>query len=507
LAVIKLYFRFKFMNISILSVRNVRQIFATIAVLALVFSPFANVQLAQAALAVTVITVDGGASTNVLAGATIAVSVTVQGSGNPNQWHSTSYQIEGQSVVCVNTDNKSGQSSNTVQFNITAPAVAGTYDLTVQAHHDQSNCSASNHDSAPDTLVNSIIVGNPAPTHGTLSVSKVIIGDSDAVKSDFSFRVNGGNSINFSDSGYTVELPIGVPFNVVEVEDLGFISTSSAGCSGVMTTEGSNCEIKNTLREVETQKATLIVKKEFASGTPAVAFDIFGFSINGATSTSFDGVDGENTVEYTVETEYKVTEVNFEGYTPSYSSDCEATVALGETKTCIITNTYVDPLLPACTLIASDTEVAVDEVFTLTWTTANATNVDISNIGTNLALNGATTTSIQSNTTFTLIANDDVPNRTDCSVNVIIESSNGGGDSSTSGGGGNGVHIQLRDGGGSSDEDEDDQPTPQVLGEATSVVPVGAPNTGKGGSSPVSSYGFHFASAILAARKTVVNGK
>lgn len=75
------------------------------------------------------------------------------------------------------------------------------------------------------------------------------------------------------------------------------------------------------------------------------------------------------------------------------------------------------------------------------------------------------------------------------------------------GGGGNGVRVQLTDDGDDdTDEDEDEEPEGEVLGESTSVVPVGAPATGAGGTSPVSSYGFHFASAILATRKTVVNG-
>jgi uncharacterized repeat protein (TIGR01451 family) len=73
------------------------------------------------------------------------------------------------------------------------------------------------------------------------------------------------------------------------------------------------------------------------------------------------------------------------------------------------------------------------------------------------------------------------------------------------GGGGNGRNISLRDGG--DDSDEDDEPEGQVLGEATSTMPVGAPNTGAGGSA--SSYSLHGMVAILASRKgvQVSNGK
>jgi hypothetical protein len=70
----------------------------------------------------------------------------------------------------------------------------------------------------------------------------------------------------------------------------------------------------------------------------------------------------------------------------------------------------------------------------------------------------------------------------------------------SNGGGGNGTRVELRDGGGSSDdEDEDDAPEGEVLGESTSVVPVGAPSTGAGGASPLS-LDLNILTAILAAR-------
>lgn len=71
-------------------------------------------------------------------------------------------------------------------------------------------------------------------------------------------------------------------------------------------------------------------------------------------------------------------------------------------------------------------------------------------------------------------------------------------------GGGNGTRVSLRDGGGNNDDDE---PEGQVLGEATSTMPVGAPNTGKGSTS--ASFEIHALAAILASRRSVraTNGK
>jgi hypothetical protein len=64
-------------------------------------------------------------------------------------------------------------------------------------------------------------------------------------------------------------------------------------------------------------------------------------------------------------------------------------------------------------------------------------------------------------------------------------------------GGGNGRRVELSDGGG----DRDDEPEGEVLGEATSTLPVGAPNTGNGGSAV--SLDLHTVVAILASRRSV----
>jgi len=66
-------------------------------------------------------------------------------------------------------------------------------------------------------------------------------------------------------------------------------------------------------------------------------------------------------------------------------------------------------------------------------------------------------------------------------------------------GGGNGTRIELTD-----DNDDEDEPEGQVLGEATSTLPVGAPNTGAGGAS--ASFDLHTVVAILATRRSVKNG-
>lgn len=80
-------------------------------------------------------------------------------------------------------------------------------------------------------------------------------------------------------------------------------------------------------------------------------------------------------------------------------------------------------------------------------------------------------------------------NNTPCTVTMNSDISltahfdlNSGGSSSGGGSSGGGERISLDRGG--NDDDDEDEPTPQVLGESTSVIPAGAPNTGFGGTSP-----------------------
>jgi hypothetical protein len=68
--------------------------------------------------------------------------------------------------------------------------------------------------------------------------------------------------------------------------------------------------------------------------------------------------------------------------------------------------------------------------------------------------------------------------------------------------GGNGRRVELTDNGGRVEGDSDNQPQGEVLGASTDVLPVGAPNTGAGGASPIS-LGIHGLVAILGTRRSV----
>lgn len=152
------------MNIQTISVSLLQKIFATIAVFALVFSPFANVPFASAApgtMTLTSLEVDGDSSTTVEPSDSISLEVTVVLTGSGTSWKSINYTIQGQSLVCVNTVTAYETAGTyTESFNITAPASSGTYDIEVVAFKNTS-CGATN---STASLNDAIIVEEPEPT-------------------------------------------------------------------------------------------------------------------------------------------------------------------------------------------------------------------------------------------------------------------------------------------------------------------------------------------------------
>jgi len=99
----------------------------------------------------------------------------------------------------------------------------------------------------------------------------------------------------------------------------------------------------------------------------------FNISVSGtnATPTSFQG--SEDGIIVSLDSgSYKVNETDSLGYGVSYSADCSSTIAVTQTKTCTITNTYNPNHLPVLSLIGNQT---VDELNLLTFT-ASATDLD-----------------------------------------------------------------------------------------------------------------------------------
>src|SRR5215211_1292066 len=96
----------------------------------------------------------------------VQVDHTHAAGGTSDDWRATSYRVEGQSAICINHSDRTSGGTGTQIFNsggtrITAPAAAGTYDVTYVAYNNNT-CDASAAGavvSQPFTLTNAIEVG------------------------------------------------------------------------------------------------------------------------------------------------------------------------------------------------------------------------------------------------------------------------------------------------------------------------------------------------------------
>jgi len=186
------------------------------------------------------------------------------------------------------------------------------------------------------------ITNNDRPA--TLTVIKTVINDNGGQldSDDFTINVTGPSaspsSFAGSATGTTVTLNAG-SYSVDETAVPGYTKNLSAGCSGTLASGGSaTCTITN-----NDNGATLIVIKKVINdnGGTAASSD-FAMTINGVTAVggnSFSGADDPGTSKsLTTVGNYNVTEKGPSGYSASFSTDCTGTIALGQTKTCTITN-------------------------------------------------------------------------------------------------------------------------------------------------------------------------
>src|SRR5206468_12211193 len=181
---------------------------------------------------------------------------------------------------------------------------------------------------------------------GTLIVKKHVVAGSGGTKtaSDFTLNVTGTNvlpsaSFSGSESGTTVTLNAG-SYTVDENAVSGYVKTFGADCSGTIANgETKTCTITNSPQQAYVIVEKVVNKTHGGTANP----DDFKLTLDGTATTSGTKLAVNPGAHTAAETQLS-------GYTfDGFSGDCDATgkvtVALGETKTCTLTNsdqqTYV----------------------------------------------------------------------------------------------------------------------------------------------------------------------
>ncbi|NTW89289.1 MAG: VWA domain-containing protein [Candidatus Moranbacteria bacterium] len=182
------------------------------------------------------------------------------------------------------------------------------------------------------------ITNNDQP--GTLIVKKVVTNDNGGTlkAENFGFKVNGGNTVAFEADGQNdVSVNAGT-YTVTEPGIAGYATTYD-NCENVVVPNGgtATCTITN-----DDIPAHLIVIKHVNNdqGGSASSAD-FTMTINGITvngGSSFSGQETPGTDRTVMPGSYTVTESGPDGYLSSMSADCAGAIAIGQTKTCTVTN-------------------------------------------------------------------------------------------------------------------------------------------------------------------------
>jgi Prealbumin-like fold domain len=183
---------------------------------------------------------------------------------------------------------------------------------------------------------------------GQLTVIKHVVRDNGgtATASDFTMTINGvtatgGNSFPGSEAGTTKQVTPGM-YSVTETGPAGYDATFSAGCSGTIAAgETKTCTVTNNDRPA----GLTVVKHVINNDNGHASASDFTMTINGVTATggnSFPGSEAGTTKQVTPGT-YSVTETGPAGYVATFSPGCSGTIALGESKTCTVTNNDIGP--------------------------------------------------------------------------------------------------------------------------------------------------------------------
>ena len=177
---------------------------------------------------------------------------------------------------------------------------------------------------------------------GTLIVKKVITNDNGGTKTytDFSFQVDNGAPVAFEeDSQNDLTINAGT-YSITEPVVTGY-STTYDNCLNVVIPNGGSATCTITNNDIQPQ---LTVVKHVVGG-PLLASD-FTINIEGTnvSNSSFAGSEAPGTTVTLDAGSYSVTESSTAGdsdkYTSSASDNCSGTIAIGENKTCVITNAY-----------------------------------------------------------------------------------------------------------------------------------------------------------------------
>lgn len=191
----------------------------------------------------------------------------------------------------------------------------------------------------------------------TLTLVKTVINDNGGTKqvADFTLKIDGSNVT----SGVANVVSAGA-HTASEVSQTGYTASawgrdcSSDGTITLALGDNKTCTITND----DTPAHLIVIKNVVNDNGGNAAPSDFNMTINNVTASggnSFPGQAAPGTDKtLTTVGSYSVTESGPSGYDDSYSSDCNGSIALGQTKTCTITNNDIAPTIKIIKNVIND---------------------------------------------------------------------------------------------------------------------------------------------------------
>jgi Prealbumin-like fold domain len=182
-----------------------------------------------------------------------------------------------------------------------------------------------------------------------LIVIKHVVNDDggSATASQFTMTIGGvtatgGNSFPGADSPGTDKVVTPGSYSVTETGPNGYTATFSSGCTGTIALgETKTCTVTNN----DNPAHLVVIKHVINNDSGQATASQFTMTITGVTATggnSFPGAESPGTTKQVTPGSFGVTEVGPSGYFSTFIG-CTGTIALGETKTCTVTNNDVGP--------------------------------------------------------------------------------------------------------------------------------------------------------------------
>jgi len=220
------------------------------------------------------------------------------------------------------------------------------------------------------SIVDCTFVNTQQPAH--LNVIKNVINDNGgtSTSSDFVINVDADGAtpdsfLGLESPGISVTLNAG-SFSVTETEHSGYLA-SYVGCSGTIAPgETKTCTITNN----DQPPGLKVIKHVINDNGGTKTADDFTINVTGTlpTPASFSGAEDGTDVTINAGS-YSVAEGDHAGYAVTYSADCTGSIAVGQTKTCTVTNNDIQPKLTVIKNVINDnggTKTAADFTMNVT---------------------------------------------------------------------------------------------------------------------------------------------